>query len=389
MTLTAIDCQGFAGGFTLGVVEAGFTLVGKRENLGGFGVPLLEGNRHLLGQDWRAQATTPDRWESADVDLVFGNPPCSGFSNLSVSITDGKGGRGDWRGIDSSANKCMWDFVAFAAKCRPQVAIFESVQAAGRLGLPLMQALRADLEQRTGEQWSLHHVFHNNLSLGGCAQRKRYFWVTSRVPFGVEPVEMASVTTLRDRIGDLQDVPLGAMAGHVISTSLRARRLAQLATNAVWQPGEFSGDAYRRMTDNLDRLPLWDSMPKTDMGTSLYAARRWRYDEPARVITGCGLDENVHPELPRTFTHREVARILGFPDSWSCDPAIAARSMGAKWWGKGIPVESGRWIATAARESIEGRPGVETGTEVGDREYVIDLTHDWKRARRAVVETAV
>jgi len=34
----AVDCQGFAGGFTLGMVQAGFHLVGKREMKAGFGV---------------------------------------------------------------------------------------------------------------------------------------------------------------------------------------------------------------------------------------------------------------------------------------------------------------------------------------------------------------
>ena len=73
----AIDVMGFAGGFTLGMVQAGFELAGKRELSGGFGVANCLANRHLLGHEWEAQATTPDRWEVIKgADVVFGNPPC-------------------------------------------------------------------------------------------------------------------------------------------------------------------------------------------------------------------------------------------------------------------------------------------------------------------------
>lgn len=70
--------MGFAGGFTLGMTQAGFKLVGKRELPGGFGVVNCERNRHLLGDNWKSQVSTPEQWEVVDgTDVVFGNPPCS------------------------------------------------------------------------------------------------------------------------------------------------------------------------------------------------------------------------------------------------------------------------------------------------------------------------
>lgn len=78
MTYDAVDLFGFAGGMTLGMVQAGFHLVGKRELTGGFGVPNCLVNRHLLGYDWEAQVSEPDSWEvMPNVPVVFGNPPCS------------------------------------------------------------------------------------------------------------------------------------------------------------------------------------------------------------------------------------------------------------------------------------------------------------------------
>lgn len=75
----AVDVMGFAGGFTLGVVQAGFELAGKRELPGGFGVANCEANRHLLGDHWRTEVSTWEGWTPLrDVQLLFGNPPCSG-----------------------------------------------------------------------------------------------------------------------------------------------------------------------------------------------------------------------------------------------------------------------------------------------------------------------
>lgn len=74
-----IDCQGFAGGFTLGCVQAGFELAHKAEMSAGFGVANCTANRHLLGTDWGVQTCDPSEWEHPGGEVVFvaGNPPCS------------------------------------------------------------------------------------------------------------------------------------------------------------------------------------------------------------------------------------------------------------------------------------------------------------------------
>jgi site-specific DNA-cytosine methylase len=399
----AIDCQSFAGAFALGVVQSGFDYIGKREQLGGFGVPMVEGNRHLIpGQHWWSEACEPAAWTPLPADLVFGNPPCSGFSSLSTCIAPANGqagskplhesGRIDWRGIDSKANECMWALIDFAARCKPQAVVFESVQQAGKTGRPLMLALRARLEERTKRRWNLTHVFQNDLSLGGCSMRKRYFFVATRAQFTYDVPDLDGVRTLRDAIGDLESRKrfghfAPETAGHVTLNSQRARRMAWLATQpkARWAGGEQSGVAVQRLIDAGIPFPedwwtVHGTFVRTDAGTSLYAPRRWKYDEPARVLTGLGLEENVHPTQPRTFTHREAARIMGFPDSWNCQPAIDRGHTGAKWWGKQLPVAPARWIASNVRAVIEGDHNELAPEKIGDREYLVDITNAWKAA---------
>jgi site-specific DNA-cytosine methylase len=410
VTYTAIDCQGFAGGFTLGVVQAGFTLVGKREKKGGFGARNCEVNRHLLGDSWTTEATDPSEWSVPEggASLVFGNPPCSGFSVLSSKA---------FRGADSKINQCMWDFVEYAARVRPEVAIFESVQLAFTQGRTLMRDLRQRLEDLTGEHYALYHVLHNALSVGGPAMRKRYFWVASRVPFGVEVPQLDQIPLLSDVIGDLQGLDQrwetqiyhrgpswysmrfrdrhhssgnGKMVidnvvdGHVSLDNPQTRRTLELLDHTEWKPNEHTQQILRRHFDEHGDLPpLWkdqvDKLKGRDFFNGYQTPIMWHPEHHARVVTGGSLIHAIHWAERRMFTHREVARILGFPDSWLIEPLRGTSGL-FMTWGKGITVDCGRWIAYWTRRALNGTAGANDGEEIGDRERLINVTNAWQVA---------
>lgn len=402
MTYTAIDCQGFAGGFTLGVAQAGFELVAKREKKGGFGARNCEANRHLLPGSWITEACDPSAWSVPEhgADLVFGNPPCSGFSVLSTK---------SFRGADSKINQCMWDFVEYAARVRPQVAVFESVQLAFSQGRSLMQGLRSRLVELTGDHWSLHHVLHNAYSVGGPAMRRRYFWVASRIPFGVEVPEPGRVPLFHDVIGDLKmlkqswetqpyyfgptwytpqfrdrhnELGDGVVDGHISIDNPHTRRTRELLDAVEWNWNEHSQVVTRRYFDEHGELPpgwqhLTDKLKGQDFFQGFNTPTMWNPEHPARVITGAGMLNGVHWAEKRTFTHREAARILGFPDSWLIEPLKNTPSLFLTW-GKGITVHCGRWIADWVRRALDGTPGSVTGDVIGDREYKVDITNAWR-----------
>lgn len=403
---TAIDCQSFAGGFTLGMVQAGFKLVGKREHTAGFGAPACLANRHLLGYDWELEKSDPGGhgWTPKPVDVVFGNPPCSGFSLASNT---------NFRGANSPINHCMWDLVQYAGKCDPKVIAFESVQQAVQRqdGREMMQALRARLEEQTGEPWNLTHLKHNALALGGVAYRPRYFWVATRADVGVlsvdpTPLNQVRQPTLWDAIQDLSDLPLdwepqaygsAPVSWYVRERSLRspvatvdgmmtanadsmqAHRIRALFDNIDWQITDTWDDTQRRLYERDGKLPYPWTEAHVERGirknwqSGYFPVIRWDPAKPARVITGAGVTNLIHPYLPRQATHREVARIMGFPDDWSCLPWAANRGSDS-YWGKGITVQCGSWLGRQFTGFLDGQPlGDHTGELVGDREWLIDI----------------
>lgn len=389
----AVDCLGFAGGFTLGVVQAGFELVGKRELPGGFGVPNCEANRHLLGNDWRSEVSAPEDWSATTAELVFGNPPCSGFSVMTAQ---------EHRGMDAKVNHCMHAFAGYASRVRPPIAIFESVRPAYKMGRELMQKLRADLEANTGDEYTLYHVMHNAYELGGVAIRPRYFWVASRIPFGVEfPVLPNPELHVRDAWQDLEGLGLTwqhqpyrrpatewsdvlrngdtVVDGHVNRIGLGERRVYDLmeASRELggWPPGWDMSKLARHVYQSTGKLPTsWDykldRLIAKNFDTGFTTTYRWHYDRPGRVIVGGALSLVLHPSEERYITHREAARIMGFPDAWRIAPLRGYTGL-RETWGKGISVPCGRWIGSWARNALDGNPGTITGEPVGDREFLI------------------
>jgi site-specific DNA-cytosine methylase len=409
--LNALDCQSFAGAFTLGVSLAGFRVVGKREMPGGYGVQSVAANADLFGPGGLPiQVSTIDRWEPADVELLFGNPPCSGFSAYSKAAM---------RGSDSKINDCMWALVELASRCGsdgPPVVAFESVRLAYTQGRDLMTALLADLNARTSGGYVLYHVLHNSLGLGGCSVRPRYFWVASRIPLGLRAPVLERVPVLDEVIGDLAalsaddtrerpvpgpsswwSAPLrrsdGLVDGHAIVDNAETRRTRALLRDCEWLPGEENPTVMRRHYERTGTLPPEFSgdqlfrLAGKEFNLGAYKVKRWWSDRPAPVLHGGSLLRSAHPYLPRPLSLREAFRVQGFPDAWLLRPAIesAPKAMWQGWAGKGIPVPVGRWLADCLRASLEGRPYEPDRrlTRVGEAEYLWDGSDDWKRLYNA------
>ncbi len=422
MTYRFTDCQGFAGGMSVGATQAGLRLVAKLEKPGGFGVPLLEANRVFLGEDWQAQVGEPHSWEPVSTDVVVGTPPCAAFSGMSVGT--------DKHGVGSSINDCMRDLIGYAVKVRPAAVVMESVYQAYSKGITLMRELADTLQAGTGLAYRTTHVVQDNYSLGGCTKRKRYFLVLSQVPFGVERVELPWLPTVGDALEDLRDLDLtwdsqphvragtwwsvglrgtsGHVDGHVGPPSnayyQRMLDLTQGDHAVPWHPGEGEADVLRRYYETHGTLPeswQYTSTNRSGLGhltrdkvlieknfeTGGFAQpRHWAWDRPGRVITGAGYWTAWHPN-GRFITQRETARLMGFPDDWLIEPCRGSSEL-RMYWGKGTSVHPARWVVTWLRRSLDGDPGSVIGELQEDGSRLVDVSHDWKIAARRFALTS-
>ena len=393
-----IDVQGLAGAWTLGTVQAGFDLVGRRSLPGGFGDNAVDHNRSLLPGDWEQQTGQWETWEPLEAAYVCGTPPCSGFSLLNTS--KGKNARGS----DSVINDCMKALVQYSSLCKgtdglkgPQVVSFESVQGAYSQGRELMQLLRGIMEENTGLAYDLTHVKMSGSAIGGAQMRHRYYFVIHRIPFGVDMPEKRRVVTYEDAIGDLigadfvwehQPYPREATwwsadkrsaAGldcHIHPTTGKFVELVN-ELEPMWYPGESVQDPVKR----LGRCPTAVKPKRYTFGADQPLAgwtwpRRIDPRKPGYVITGGGILSFVHWAEPRFLTVRELSRLMGYPDSWRWD--FASSPMQASLLiGKCCPVQSGKWISEWVKRALDGEPG-EQGRLIGDREYLHDSTNVYK-----------
>lgn len=419
-----VGCQTFGGGLDLGLVQSGLELQRRYEQKGGFGIAQCDANRELLGKKWDYQIGMPAEWEPLnDISVVASLPPCSGFSLMSVRAGNAGGGRKDYRGADAPVNSCMWITMELAARVNdglgPTIVVMESVQGAGKDtpkgGHSLMLALRNHLEELTGEQYTLTHTFHNAASVGGCSVRRRYFLVLSKVPFGIEtPLLKHGVPTIEMAIGDL-DLPIeewGPLAYARSATSWAApyrnksgevdglmtygdktgrelghfSRVAAALSTGEWAPGQQMVDVIKRHYDATGgQFPEgWDAKAqatclRTDFQGGVYQPQRWKREKIGRVLAGNGLTCIIHPWQDRTLTYREAARIMGFPDAWQLDSYT--QGGGQAVYGKAVTVPCGRWVGGWIKRALDGSPGEWRGDLIGDREYKLDVSNDFKRYR--------
>lgn len=422
-----VAVQTYAGGFDVGAVQAGLQLVGKLENKGGFGLRQCEANRHILGDKWESQATDPIDWEPVDTEIMTTNPPCSVWSSMTYGTINRD------LGNEHPISNCMRDSIKYAGKIKPLIFIMESVQGAPVKGMSFMRQLRDELETLTGHSYWLYHVLQNNGALGGASNRRRYFMVLSRIPFGVELPDFGPPPTLFESIGDLESMDYhtwghqsyelpqsewvkrevasesGGTDGHITAkwTTPGMERIIDLLEGdtedtEVWPQDKCLVVALRNYHKAHGQLPpswhfkrrsgAWadEALIAKEMEMGFTRPKRWLYSKPAFVIIGGAMYLVVHPTQNRMLTHRECARIMGFPDDFVVAPLQGLRGL-EEGWGKGVSVQAGRWIANWAKAAVDGAPGTYTGTSVMEhgrlerhgpcaRETVIDVSRLPKQA---------
>ena len=394
--------SGLGGGFELGAVRTGDLELKYRTGSLSLGAPIVEANRNVIGWTWTSDFTDDYRdWARPSSPVFICNPPCSAWSTQT---------RKDLRGAGAKVLKCTTEIIQYAGlqQTPPLIIAIESVQQAFSTGREYYQQLRMILEEVTGERYDLIWVFQSNVSLGGASVRRRCFIIYTRIPFGTEYAQPSRVARLGDAIRDLSglqrtmqqqsyrrppswwSVPLRSSEGvDGMSSPDKANReythlLDVMSSHGIpWPVGTTTTHALRMLYKKTGEVPEpWDRIAEKliakDFDLGFNQTMRWNPDGLGRVVTGQGPLHSVHYAEHRLFTYRECARIQGFPDTWRIWPVRDYTHVGAVW-GKGVPVDAGRWIAQWVVRAVNGNPGTVRGEYIGERERKSDVTQSYKR----------
>ncbi|MGV1802596.1 DNA cytosine methyltransferase [Agrobacterium vitis] len=362
MTYRLADLFSGAGGMTLGFTDARFG--------GGFlpafgldndaaAVKTHEANfsGHSLRaniEDWIAEGAIPQ------VDVVVGGPPCQGFSLLN-------------RGRSGDERRALWEPYLEAVKASgAKIFVMENVAELFRS--PELSEIRARAEELG---FSTVAAILNTADFGVPQTRKRTIiigWDRAQIPLGVELPETTHVDpgsrgksnlpvwkTVRDAIADLPPEPIGIEIGQGQPLDLHFGRT----------PTEKSQKRYRAVPQGGNRFDLFRNAPeltpdcwirKKSGGTDLFGRLWW--DRPSVTIrTEFFKPEKgryLHPVEHRPITHREAARLMGFPDNFVF---IGSKVEVARQIGNAVPPPFSGAISKAVRKALDRASSRENGKE--------------------------
>jgi DNA (cytosine-5)-methyltransferase 1 len=310
-----IDLFAGAGGMTLGFVDGrfsgGFESVWANDNDKAAVDTYVRnfGNHAVCGD---IEKLSGGLGVIPQADVVIGGPPCQGFSLLN------KKREGDSR-------RALWQpYMDVVEKSGARIFVIENV--AGLLTSDEYLAGIKPHAEKLG--FTVTGEILNAANFGAPQTRKRTVIIgwKSGVPLGMPTPTHAQKpegslkpwVTVKDMISDLPE-PVGTEPSHLP---------APLDLHFGRNPTEMSLKRYRAVPPGGNRFDLQRNAPsltpacwvrKTSGGTDLFGRLWW--DRPSVTIrTEFFKPEKgryLHPEQHRPITHREAARLMGFPDDFT------------------------------------------------------------------------
>ncbi|MEJ5946565.1 DNA cytosine methyltransferase [Pseudokineococcus basanitobsidens] len=300
--LTAVDLFAGAGGLTLGLQQAGFTVLGAIEvdplacatyADNHDGVRLWQDDvRHVDGE----QLMRGIGLRAGELDLLAGCPPCQGFSTLRT--LNGRQAPAEPR------NDLVREYGRLVAQLRPRAVLMENVP-----GLAKDERMDELVELLEGLGYPARSGTRiMNAADYGVPQSRRRLVLTAARHAVLEPaVRTPARPTVRQAISRL---PPAGSSGDPLH-DLPERRSARVA------------DLIRQVpVDGGSRSALREQLSchaRVDGFKDVYGRMSW--DRPAPTITGgCHNPSKgrfLHPDQHRAVTLREAALLQGFPPRYA------------------------------------------------------------------------
>ena len=362
-----IDLFAGVGGLSLGFERAGFDIAAAVEldpihcAAHEFNFPLCtticSSVRDISGDEVRARAGIGD----SDIAVVFGGPPCQGFSMI------GK------RALDDPRNELVHHFVRLVLELRPAYVVFENVKGltVGKHSCFLDEMIEAFAPAyRTLTPYRVL----NAADYGVPQNRHRLFLVGARADQAMPsyPDALGLRPTVGEAIGDLPDADdyeellvsdsTRAAFGKASPYSARLRGIKKDSTDYSHQRHFDHGMLTASM--RTSHTPQSRSrFAKTPCGAA-EPISRFRKLDPAGLCNtlraGTASDRGaftsprpIHPTLPRVITNREAARLHSYPDWFRFH---ATKWHGFRQIGNSVPPLLGHAVAGVVARALDYCP---------------------------------
>lgn len=356
--IKAISLFSGAGGMDLGFLRAGFDIVAAYDNQ-----PTMVDtyNRNLGGAHVLDLATCDFQQLSLELsnvigtpDIIIGGPPCQGFTSAGSRF---------W---DDPRNKLVRNYADALRFFRPRWFVMENVEGilTTAKGEYIFEAVKRMAE--LGYSVYIKKVYMQEYSvpqrrkrviLVGNREGKRFNYPTPTTP-ATGQIYRSSSVTLRDAIGDLEDVSDASLDQEPkVETGIKLRRIHALKQGQSMKdlPEDLQHDSFKRRAHRR----VMDGTPSEKRGGAPSGLKRLVYDEPCLTITSAAPGEFVHPERDRMLTIRECARVQTFPDDYTF---CGNRSKRILQIGNAVPPVFAQLLAEAILDADDGNAGeVESG----------------------------
>ena len=375
----AVDLFAGAGGLSLGLSQAGFSIVAAADR----DARSLETHSHNIGGlTWHGDLADPgkflaqlDCWGVTKVDLVVGGPPCQPFSHAGTPKIADLVRRGVRPPVDRRSD--LWrSFLEIVEHLDARAVLIENVPGfAGVQSGYALTALLSELEKQG--YWTDVRVL-KSWHYGVPQPRKRLIVVGLRDGSGFNwPSKSDKKISVHQAIGDLPVVEGGQreetlpyQEGDPSEFALRMRSTLDVSERekirdhitrfvrdddadvfAVMKPG----DTYRDVPEHLRRY-------RADTFSDKYNRLTW--DGLSRTITAHIAKDGywyIHPAQDRTLSIREAARLQTFPDSFLFAGSPSNRYQQI---GNAVPPLLAEKVGAALREALDSKVA---GESVADR----------------------
>jgi DNA (cytosine-5)-methyltransferase 1 len=316
----SIDLFSGAGGMSLGATDSGITTLlaidSDKSALQTYRKNHLQTTTLLADI---SQLEVPEGDEYQNLFVIFGGPPCQGFS-VSNTLT---------RNEKNPNNYLYTHFVKWVGTILPQWFVFENVEGFKSFGKGKLQQIIEAQFRNLGYKVSSDLLCADDY--GVPQKRKRFFMVGNRL--GIEFAFPDATTkenkvTVIDAIGDLpslkngdvfEELPYKNITLNEYSCSMRGK--SEYSTqNYVSRNQDYVIERYSHIKQGQNWRAIPDDLMqnyknRNQCHSGIY--KRLKAEEPSVVISNYRKNMLIHPFENRGLSVREAARLQSFPDTFT------------------------------------------------------------------------